>query len=81
MTSVEICDQQEVWDDEVLSREGHPLQLWGWGETKAAHNWRVTRVFVKDDEKIIGAAQLLIRTLPKPFNALVYIPKGTSSQS
>ncbi len=76
MTSVETCDQQQAWDDEILSREGHPLQLWGWGETKAAHNWRVARVFVKDDEKIIGAAQLLIRTLPKPFNALVYVPRG-----
>lgn len=76
MTSVETCEQQEVWDSEVLSMGGHPLQLWGWGATKAAHNWRVDRVFVKRGETIVGAAQLLIRMLPKPFNALVYIPRG-----
>lgn len=76
MTVVETCNQQEVWDDEVVARGGHPLQLWGWGTTKAAHNWSVERVFVKKGETIVGAAQLLIRRLPKPFNALVYVPRG-----
>lgn len=76
MTTVETCDDQQRWDEEVLKREGHPLQLWGWGQTKAAHNWRVERVFVVQDKEIIGAAQLLIRTLPRPFNALVYIARG-----
>lgn len=76
MITVETCDSKEQWDDEVLSRGGHPLQLWGWGEVKAAHNWRVERVLVKRDQTVIGAAQLLIRSLPKPFNALVYVPRG-----
>ncbi|HSW77227.1 MAG TPA: peptidoglycan bridge formation glycyltransferase FemA/FemB family protein [Candidatus Chromulinivoraceae bacterium] len=76
MTSVDTCERQEEWDEEVLTRNGHPLQLWGWGEVKAAHNWRVSRVFVKEDDKIIGAAQLLIRKLPFPFKALVYVPRG-----
>lgn len=76
MTTVESCDNKAVWDDEVLNRGGHPLQLWGWGQTKAAHNWRVERVFVKSGEEIIGAAQLLIRKLPLPFNSLVYVPRG-----
>ena len=76
MTSVEICENQSEWDEEILSRGGHPLQLWGWGEVKAAHKWKVQRVFVRRGQGIIGAAQLLIRPLPKPFNALVYIPRG-----
>jgi lipid II:glycine glycyltransferase (peptidoglycan interpeptide bridge formation enzyme) len=76
MITVEKCDNRQNWDEEVLSREGHPLQLWGWGETKAAHNWRVEHVFVSRDNTIIGAAQLLIRDLPRPFNALVYVPRG-----
>lgn len=79
MTTVEICEKQGDWDEEILSREGHPLQLWGWGKTKAAHNWRVERVFVKEGQKIIGAAQLLIRKLPMPFNALVYVARGPAA--
>ncbi len=73
---IEVIGDQRIWDEEVLTRSGHPLQLWGWGEVKAAHNWRVERVFVKDGGKVIGAAQLLIRPLPMPFRCLVYIPRG-----
>jgi len=73
---VQICEDQEQWDDEILARGGHPLQLWGWGAVKAAHNWNVERVFVIEDDKITAAAQLLIRPLPWPFKSLVYIPRG-----
>jgi lipid II:glycine glycyltransferase (peptidoglycan interpeptide bridge formation enzyme) len=76
MTSVENCKNQAEWDEEILSRGGHPLQLWGWGEVKAAHKWSVERVFVKRGERTVGAAQLLVRSLPAPFNALVYVPRG-----
>jgi len=76
MTTVETCEKQAEWDEEILARGGHPLQLWGWGKTKAAHNWGVERVFVRADGMLIGAAQLLIRELPRPFSALVYIPRG-----
>jgi lipid II:glycine glycyltransferase (peptidoglycan interpeptide bridge formation enzyme) len=73
---IEVCNEQTVWDEEVLARGGHPLQLWGWGEVKAAHNWRVERVFVRRDEEIIGAAQLLLRSLPGPLKCLAYVPRG-----
>ena len=76
MTTVQICEKQTEWDDEILARGCHPLQLWGWGQVKAAHNWQVSRVFVYSGDQIIGAAQLLIRPLPKLFNALVYIARG-----
>ena len=76
MTTVQICEKQTEWDVEILARGGHPLQLWGWGQVKAAHNWQVSRVFVYSGDQIIGAAQLLIRPLPKLFNALVYIARG-----
>lgn len=76
MTEVIQCDSQEAWDNEVLDRGGHPLQLWGWGEVKAAHGWSAERIFIKENDTIVGAAQLLIRTLPKPFGPLVYIPRG-----
>lgn len=76
MTTVETCENSADWDEIILERGGHPLQLWGWGEVKAAHNWRVERVVVKSGEVVIGAAQLLIRPLPKPFTTLVYAPRG-----
>ncbi|HEX7483970.1 MAG TPA: peptidoglycan bridge formation glycyltransferase FemA/FemB family protein [Candidatus Saccharimonadales bacterium] len=76
MTTVQTCEKQTDWDEEILARGGHPLQLWGWGEVKAAHNWSVDRIFINQDDQIIGAAQLLIRRLPAPFKALVYVPRG-----
>ena len=76
MTTVQTCKKQTDWDEEILARGGHPLQLWGWGEVKAAHNWAVERIFIYKNEAIIGAAQLLIRRLPAPFTALVYVPRG-----
>lgn len=76
MITVRSCNTQHEWDPYTLEHSGHPLQLWAWGEVKAAHNWRVERVFIEQDDLVIGAAQLLIRPLPKPFTALVYIPRG-----
>jgi peptidoglycan pentaglycine glycine transferase (the first glycine) len=76
MISVRPIDDRTTWDDALLEREAHPLQLWGWGEVKAAHNWRVQRVGVYRGEELFGAAQLLIRRLPWPLRALVYVPRG-----
>lgn len=76
MIRVERSDDQTAWDDYVIEHDGHPLQLWGWGEVKAGHNWHVERVFVYDDDKVIGAAQLLVRRLPWPLHAMVYVPRG-----
>jgi peptidoglycan pentaglycine glycine transferase (the first glycine) len=77
MISIRQCDNQQEWDEYILDNAGHPLQLWGWGAVKAAHNWRVERVFAVDmDKQPIGAAQLLIRKLPFPFKSLVYVPRG-----
>jgi lipid II:glycine glycyltransferase (peptidoglycan interpeptide bridge formation enzyme) len=76
MITVSVCEQKEEWDDYVLEAGGHPLQLWEWGEVKAAHGWRAVRVFVRKNEEVIGAAQLLIKKLPKPFSSLVYVPRG-----
>ncbi len=78
---VEVCNDQSTWDDYVVSYNGHPLQLWGWGEVKAAHGWQVQRVFIYDDDRVIGAAQILLRHLPWPLNYLAYIPRGPVADS
>lgn len=76
MIALESCKERSVWDDYVLDNSGHPLQLWGWGETKAAHGWSVDRVFLADQDDIIGAAQLLIKKLPGGFTTIAYVPRG-----
>jgi peptidoglycan pentaglycine glycine transferase (the first glycine) len=77
MISLQPTTDREEWDDYVLENGGHPLQLWGWGETKAAHGWYAERLLAYDiDKKIIGGAQVLVRRLPWPFKALAYVPRG-----
>ncbi len=75
--SVEQCTDRAEWDAAVNAALGHPMQLWGWGQTKAAHNWSVDRVLVKDTAgTVAGSAQLLFRRLPFPFRSLAYIARG-----
>ena len=77
MIELQQCTDQERWDDYVLENEGHPLQLWGWGQLKAAHGWSVDRFFAYDhDERVVGGAQILTRKLPLPLRAFSYIPRG-----
>ena len=73
---IEKCDSKVQWDEFILANGGHPLQLWGWGDLKASYNWEVERFFVVENDDSIGAVQLLIRTLPKPFSPLLYVPRG-----
>ncbi|MDQ0869994.1 peptidoglycan pentaglycine glycine transferase (the first glycine) [Arthrobacter sp. V1I9] len=70
------CTDRALWDEHVDRFKGHPQQLWGWGETKAMHGWSVDRVLLNDGDNTVGCAQLLVRRLPFPFRALVYIPRG-----
>lgn len=76
MIEVRVCSEPEVWNEIIYDLDGHPLQLWGWGELKAAHNWRAHRLIVTENEEVIGAAQLLERSLPAPFRRMNYIPRG-----
>lgn len=71
------CSEPALWDEIVHDLGGHPLQLWGWGELKAAHHWSAHRVvFTDEHDHVVGAAQLLVRALPGPFRRLVYVPRG-----
>lgn len=71
------CEEADLWDEIVHDLDGHPLQLWGWGELKAAHNWKAHRIIFTDDEDVVvGAAQVLSRALPGPFKRFNYVPRG-----
>ena len=77
MITSKICKEPAVWDEIIHDLGGHPLQLWGWGELKAAHNWQARRVLLTDDDdSVVGAAQILSRSLPWPFRRLLYVPRG-----
>ncbi len=79
MIELRRCTDKEQWDEYVLDNGGHPLQLWAWGQVKAAHGWTAERLLAydtADDEEIVGAAQVLIRRLPPPFRAYAYVPRG-----
>lgn len=77
MIEIQRCVDAEQWDEYVLEHQGHPLQLWGWGQVKAGHGWVAERLFAYDSEdNIVGAAQVLIRKLPLPFRSFGYIPRG-----
>lgn len=79
--SVVPCLVRSDWDAAVNSQQGHPMQLWGWGQTKAEHNWSVDRVLVNDAAGVlVGSAQILLRALPFPFKSLAYIARGPQAQ-
>lgn len=73
---IEKCDGKVQWDEFILGAGGHPMQLWGWGDARSTLGWRVDRIFIVENDKQIGAIQLLIRKLPRPFNQVVYVPRG-----
>lgn len=76
MIELRVCTSQEEWDEYVLENQGHPLQLWGWGQVKKSHGWDAERIFITKKDKIIGGAQVLIRKLPSPLRAFAYVPRG-----
>jgi peptidoglycan pentaglycine glycine transferase (the first glycine) len=81
MIELQKCSDKEQWDEYVLENGGHPLQLWGWGQVKAAHGWTAERIFAfdtdaEDHDHIVGGAQVLIRKLPLPFRSFAYVPRG-----
>ena len=74
--TVTSCRDQTEWDALVDEAGGHPLQLWGWGELKSRYEWSADRLVVRDGDRVVGSAQVLLRRLPRPFRSLAYIPRG-----
>ncbi|HEU4830608.1 MAG TPA: peptidoglycan bridge formation glycyltransferase FemA/FemB family protein [Candidatus Saccharimonadales bacterium] len=77
MTTLKVSYDKQQWDDYVLEHDGHPLQLWGWGNVKADHGWTAERLLAfNEDSVIVGAVQLLLRRLPPPLRSIAYVPRG-----
>lgn len=81
MIELQRCTDSELWDDYILENNGHPLQLWSWGQLKTAHGWSADRLLAYDtDDNIVAAAQVLTRKLPAPLRAFSYVPRGPVGQ-
>lgn len=66
-----------TWDAYVANHpSGHLLQTWAWGELKARFGWRVERLALVENGKIVSGAQILFRSVPARIFSLAYIPKG-----
>lgn len=76
MIELQRCTDPEQWDNFILDNGGHPLQLWAWGQLKTAHGWSADRLLGYEDDRIVAAAQVLTRRLPKPLRAFSYVPRG-----
>ncbi|MCK6629377.1 MAG: peptidoglycan bridge formation glycyltransferase FemA/FemB family protein [Anaerolineae bacterium] len=61
-----------AWDSHLLSRRGHLLQSWAWGDLKSRFGWSAVRVQTQVGE---ATAQILFRRLPLGLT-LAYVPKG-----
>ena len=65
-----------LWDHFAAARPaGHLLQSSRWGTLKAQFGWRVERVALEENGRIVAGAQILLRPLPWG-QTLAYVPKG-----
>ncbi|MDP8924335.1 MAG: aminoacyltransferase [Chloroflexota bacterium] len=64
------------WDAFLAATPGGDHAQTGlWAGMKAWQGWRVARVIVRRDERIVGGAQLLLRPIPL-VGAVGYVPRG-----
>jgi lipid II:glycine glycyltransferase (peptidoglycan interpeptide bridge formation enzyme) len=75
----EIFDSEKtLWNQFVASSPtGDLLQSFEWGELKhRSGGWRPIRIAVEDGGRIVGAASVLMRKLPKLNKCIFYTPRG-----
>ncbi len=61
-----------VWNSE----KNHFLQSFEWGDLKAETEWTPIRIAAEQDGKMVGAIQLLKRSLPLKGKSILYAPRG-----
>ncbi|MCA9904029.1 MAG: peptidoglycan bridge formation glycyltransferase FemA/FemB family protein, partial [Anaerolineae bacterium] len=72
-----ITPSRETWDAFIAAHSNpHFLQLWNWGEQKAAYGWQVERIALAQNDQIVAGAQLLFRALPFRLGTMAYLAMG-----
>jgi len=70
-------NRREEWNAFVAQQPSFSLlQSWEWGEFKAKLGWKVFRICVQEQDRIIAGVQMLIRLLPTGLFSIAYIPRG-----
>lgn len=64
-----------VWDDFVLTHQGHLLQSSAWGALKVRFGWHVHRLALTRGGTFVAGAQMLIRPVPLGWH-FAYVPRG-----
>jgi peptidoglycan pentaglycine glycine transferase (the first glycine) len=76
MKLIEISDRQ-AWDQFITTHpNGHPLQLWGWGEAKRENGWVAHRLVLEDGGQWVGGCEVLLWSIPKLGRKIAYAPRG-----
>jgi lipid II:glycine glycyltransferase (peptidoglycan interpeptide bridge formation enzyme) len=71
------ANQREEWNAFASQEPSFALlQSWEWGEFKEKLGWKIFRIAIQGQSRIIAGAQMLIRTLPLGFASIAYIPRG-----
>lgn len=66
-----------AWDSFVSSSNfGHPLQLWGWGESKRETGWAAYRLALTEGDTILAGAEVLLWQIPRTKRFIAYVPRG-----
>ena len=72
-----VITDQAQWASIVDELGAHPLQAWGWGELKSKTGpWDAHRLLFCEGGERVGGCQMLVRSVPKPFGAMAYVPRG-----
>ena len=71
------ADRREEWNAFVAQESSFALmQSWEWGEFKEKLGWKVVRVAIEQDKRLVAGAQLLIKQMPLKVASLIYVPRG-----
>jgi peptidoglycan pentaglycine glycine transferase (the first glycine) len=77
VSTVYTQENRDQWSAFVArAPSGHLMQSYEWGDFKAALGWRVQRIGVECDGRIVAGAQVLLRPLPWLPLSIAYVPKG-----
>jgi lipid II:glycine glycyltransferase (peptidoglycan interpeptide bridge formation enzyme) len=71
------AERRHEWNSFVAQEPAFALlQSWEWGEFKEKLGWKIVRIAIEQDKKLIAGAQVLIKPLPLKLASLLYIPRG-----
>ena len=69
-------DRQQFNDFVARFETGDLLQSFEWGDLKAKSGWKPVRVVAEHGGKIVAAASILKRAIPKVGRCIMYCPRG-----